>query len=643
MHSDLAISWCNWLMNGLTLDSLWCTAVLAGSGASSDHPLALGDFSYDKQLPLELTQQILKYLPFDKLWLFSLSDANTFKYSALQLLFFQIHITSYILSPNHKFILSCDRDLPHFYDYIVTFTKHLTVELDFALITYENFSKFLSLLFFKNNLSGFILKIRSFLHFNSINHTIQTILTQNSNTLTSFKLHNFTNQSFPSSLFLSNALNYCTNLKKISLIHHKQEFITKIFNKLNSKISLNLTHLNLSNTVFGVSIDKIVNFLSLKYLNLSKNNLSKIERLSKFSSLTDLDLSKNNISKIENLSSLTKLKFLNLSFNKLRKFENLENLKNLIGLNVSCNNLELVENVSKLINLIDLNLSFNKIYDIRNLSKLVNLNYIDLSQNKLSEFNVLSNFKNIKSIKFYGNFISKINMNNFNLSNLSYLDFSSNIIHDISYLKPLNLKILYLDNNSIKNISVLNNFKHIELLNLSTNNIDGFFISENTNLYSLKELHLNNNNLSSLNNFNKLINLENLSIIDNNLCNISPLQSLKKLKHLYLTSNKIEEIRKEELRNFPDLKVLNLGFNKLNYLEIEKNSLNNLRKLYLNQNQLEKIHFIFNLNNPKGIFLPKLQELSLNHNNIKSYSWLKNLSPNFSKLNKLENESFFEF
>lgn len=112
-----------------------------------------------------------------------------------------------------------------------------------------------------------------------------------------------------SNIFLSSA-----NLKKIHLSRNKITTFRLLIYK--SLLSLDLSYNELENINFNpAELDE----LKLEFLNLSHNNLRSIDGISNLPNLKYLDLSRNKIEKLEenHFSTFRKLTSLNLSFNKL--------------------------------------------------------------------------------------------------------------------------------------------------------------------------------------------------------------------------------------------------------------------------------------------------------------------------------------
>jgi len=224
------------------------------------------------------------------------------------------------------------------------------------------------------------------------------------------------------------------------------------------------------------------------------NQLMKIE----FKELKILDLSINNISKIE-------------AFNK-KNFENLEKL------NLSDNNISDINPLgnAKFPSLKELNLSKNKISNLGIFKDLIldNLEKLNLGNNIIKKIDQLENnqFKELKEFILENNQISDIEVfEKFRFAKLEILNLKKNRIKKTEALKNAKFKVLEeldLDDNEISNIRFLGNkdvkileaFKPLEtlkILNLSNNKI-----TKITDLYfnnfkeGLKRLDISKNKIS---------------------------------------------------------------------------------------------------------------------------------------------------
>ncbi|WP_196889023.1 leucine-rich repeat protein [Aureivirga sp. CE67] len=142
------------------------------------------------------------------------------------------------------------------------------------------------------------------------------------------------------------------------------------------------------NPIFGVS-DSV--------LDLSNQGLTSLEGLENYEDVFDtLDLSGNEITKIENLDKFKKLKNLDLRNNKIQTIENLTENINLRILDFSKNQIEKIQNINHLSELGYLYLSENQIFKIENLSNL-NLFTLDLYGNPIQNPKIIEDL-NVRGI-----------------------------------------------------------------------------------------------------------------------------------------------------------------------------------------------------------------------------------------------------
>jgi len=176
-------------------------------------------------------------------------------------------------------------------------------------------------------------------------------------------------------------------------------------------------------------------------------------------------------------------------------------------------------------------------------------------------------------------------------------------------------------------------------------------------LKELKELYLNSNDISDINILEnaKFEKLEILNLGNNKIFYINILEKVnfKGLKELYLYNNIISDIKVFENVKFYELKILDLSYNKISYIKaFKKTNLKELKELYLNGlnildlNILEKIRFkkLERLYLYKKTINGNKNEISgniffsLNNKNI-NYLWEKIVynSDNFNKT-KIKND-----
>jgi Leucine-rich repeat (LRR) protein len=488
----------------------------------------------------------------------------------------------------------------------------------------------------------------------------------------------------------TNSFQDLIRLAKLKLNKNKLQIIKKdIFNNLISLDSLDLSQ----NLLINIQTDSFLNMPQMTFLNLSHNYLSgehgnifrglynlKVLDLSFNSvnylgkqflnhlfSLEKLFLQKNNMKIIEPFAfgHLWNLKFLDLSSNSWQIFSKQNvffNLSSLTNLNLNSINL-------KSLDLVRLNIEF-----------LQNLKVIDLSNNFLdsvlaNDFNFSSNWK---SINLNLNSIQFIHDLAFEFSSLSSLCLSRTHLKqlNISFFKGRNLIELDLSLNKIeldlekseimaltKNLQVI----RLNCVKLISNNFS-FEVFLNP---SLKELDLSNNNLNgTFSILDLIVNVEVLKLQNVTLISIEQinLKNFKNVKYLDLSFNKILCLKYESFSNLNELLFLNLSNNQIFSIDEELNKMSLFSRLIITNMAHNKIvkfpHFgnlldineiyyennsIKYLENSFNLFSSYVEVLYLDYNEINaisddSFSFNKNLlilSLSNNKLQSVNNKIFY--
>ncbi|CAH2013640.1 unnamed protein product [Acanthoscelides obtectus] len=295
----------------------------------------------------------------------------------------------------------------------------------------------------------------------------------------------------------------------------------------------------------------------VQWLKLDRTNLTEIPKeMGNLLKLEHLSLTRNQLEKLYGeLTELNCLRTLNLRHNKVKSSgipSELFNLEELSTLDLSYNNLkEVPEGLDKAKSLLVLNLSHN---------------HIDSIPNSL--------------------FI--------NLTDLLFLDLSDN---NLETLPPQTRRLI-----------------NLQTFILNNNPLGHFQLRQLPSLVNLETLHMRNTqrNLSNFpGNLDNLTNLADVDLAQNALPKVpDALFSLANLKRLNLSENEITELS-TAIENWQKLETLNLSRNKLTSLPGSLCKLAFLRRLYVNDNQLDFEGI------PSGIGkLGSLEVFSASHNRL---------------------------
>ncbi|KAJ8943742.1 hypothetical protein NQ314_009660 [Rhamnusium bicolor] len=418
--------------------------------------------------------------------------------------------------------------------------------------------------------------------------------------------------------------------------------------------------------------------LFLTNINLSKNNISKIESgaFENCANITKLDMSFNQIANLpkkafDETTYATELQLSNNLFDNMTQIP-LHNMTGIKILNISHNLLTTIpkKTFPKLYELHTIDLSYNKLTDIFNsvFQVLFSLRTLDLSHNDMESikpstfgavptllkldlsYNKLENvarsgFTRLASTReliLRGNKIKSL----FQLPiSVSHLDLSYNNFEELPpKLWPSMNSLLSLDlsHNMIGDSLGDGSFSGLltlQRLNLNYNGMRNPPWIALAELTSLQYLYMEGNNLTQLNRnaFGKLPVVFELNLANNNLNNISSraFEGLLQVIVLNFTNNNLSYIPNGAFQGLVALQTLDLSHNKITKLDNKTHGLLDdclsLERLNLSHN---KISFLTRKTFPSNPYIPyKLKEIDLSYNSMPVMTF--DLTVGTSKLEKL--------
>lgn len=337
-------------------------------------------------------------------------------------------------------------------------------------------------------------------------------------------------------------------------------------------------------------INKIPNrtfffLLNLRYLDLSNNEIRTIANFAGLSKLEYLNLAYNNLDHLDELifEGLHELKILDLSHNSLTRVndEPFLNLFNLNELDISCNQIQRFDINTGLETLEVLRASFNHLSNVKFLQHLRQLHNLDISYNVLTRLSeeIFSRGQKISVANFSNNAIFDINPNAFINSLFEAIDLSNNRLTGLANHGWYKLKVLYLHDNIIYNVTAgaFFNLTELQELYFQRNSLFALPLRSFAHLHSLKVLDLTSNPLgtfigtSDAHLFDEgLERLETLRLRDTGITTISTqlLHNMPALRHLDLSKNKLGLLTQPVFASIKKLQELNLARNKLREFDV---------------------------------------------------------------------------
>jgi Leucine-rich repeat (LRR) protein len=227
---------------------------------------------------------------------------------------------------------------------------------------------------------------------------------------------------------------------------------------------------------------KVHNFAfdTIKFKPGNSDNLKDqvFKALQRILDINDLNIAGNNqIIDLEPLSNLSNLRTLNVSSTLIQDIFPVRNLTKLHNLNCSNTAVSSLEPLIYSMELSILNVSNTEIYDIEPLRNLSNLKILDISNTEIDNLNACTDLLQLEDLKLRNTQVIDLSPLN-QLKNLSFLDLSDNErFRSVYTLQQLShLKILYLNNTSVKDLSSLISMSNLEVIyceNSEISSLDG--------------------------------------------------------------------------------------------------------------------------------------------------------------------------
>ncbi|CAD5216785.1 unnamed protein product [Bursaphelenchus okinawaensis] len=375
-----------------------------------------------------------------------------------------------------------------------------------------------------------------------------------------------------------------------------------IYRALNVLNETNMTQLKIWNSLLNILPTDLFSKVRPKVLSIENSGVS-VFRKGAFSNLG------------------SRLQSLYLMNNILKNFDKhtFNELSNLEMLDMSGNKLSAIkaDQFGPLAKLEHLHLTNNQIQEIENgaFALLKNLKVLHLAGNALSNItkDTFKGLENLEVLQLENNNLKNIDAGAFSgMKKLKVLDLGHNSLHNIQLESLPQLETLLLNNNKLQSMKsvTLKSIPKLSTLNFDNNNIvqiasnDMDYLTESRELNSLSFVANNMTHIDA-SAFRYCPKLTILSLQNNNLTSLSSvpkggngavswLKPLTNLKSLFLTWNQISVLKNGELNVIPSLEEVSMDHNKLGTIDKEALTGLQLKKLFLNGNELYYL--------PEGLF-----------------------------------------
>lgn len=328
-------------------------------------------------------------------------------------------------------------------------------------------------------------------------------------------------------------------------------------------------------------------FVNLRLLDLGHNEISSVENLAGLSKLEHLSLAYNNIDVLTEMmfEGLHELKVLDVSHNGLTRIDDapLLNLFNLHTMDVSGNQIHQVYINDGLESLETLRVAWNRISSLRFLQRLRRLSSVDLSHNVVTRLGeeIFARGQSISYANLSSNAIFDISPSAFRYGAYEVLDLSHNALAVLGHHGWEGVKVLYLQDNSIHNLTgdTFRGSSVLREIHLQGNKLYSIPRDVFADLRNLTVLDLSSNPIgpflevpdSAAGTLGRLDRLEVMRLRGTGLTRLLPvlLENLTRLRQLDLSHNRLDGLSRTLTPLLSRLTVLDLSHNGLRGLDAE--------------------------------------------------------------------------
>ena len=376
----------------------------------------------------------------------------------------------------------------------------------------------------------------------------------------------------------------CTKLTSLTIIYGPDKDYSAVGKLFNLR-----TFVRYSGSDYENIIDSLKNCKNLENFTLRVQGITDMYKVSELGNLKGLNLSNNQISKIEGLENMTNLETLNLSYNQIEDITPLSENSSLISLNLLSNkNIDGDRNnytgerliaLNKIGEILDRGGTID--LDIDKLRLFTNYKSLNLSSQNLTTLEALDGLTQLEKLNLYNNKITLEDKKSQeilkSMSNLVELNLSSNSIKDITIVNELkNLRNLDIGGNTINLKQIEDIISSLNSLRVSTEILKTIV---NCDVEKITKLNISASQLTELPDLSKFTNLKELNLNNNSdISNFDIISKISSLEVLYLSSNNLHEIM-IDFSKLANLRNLSLSYNTLWSEDLE-----NLKVLRNNSN-----------------------------------------------------------